>query len=281
MGLNFNNMDIRKMYIILFVLASTLIGQDEPEAFFKKNCASCHTIGGGKLTGPDLKDMHLRKDDQWIKDFINDPMAVINSGDSYALKILEESRGVVMPKVGGLTPFITQSLLDLIKKESQKDKSIFGSAGVKDRPLTKKDIEIGKQLFMGEKSFKNNGVACIACHQVNGMGSLGGGRLGPDLTKVYSRLGGKKALSAWLGSPSSETMAPIYNNHPIDESEVLPLVAFFKDSNKSEVSGESGKQDFIFMIIGILGLIFSLIIFDLIWGNRLQSIRKQFVKGAM
>lgn len=281
MDFNFNNMDIKKMYIILFVLASILVCQNEPEAFFKKNCASCHTIGGGKLTGPDLKDMHLRKDDQWIKDFINDPMEIINSGEPYALKILEESRGVVMPKVGGLTPFITQSLLDLIKKESQKEKSIFGGAGVEDRPLTKIDIEIGKQLFMGEKTFKNNGVACIACHQVNGMGSLGGGRLGPDLTKVYSRLGGKKALSAWLGSPSSETMTPIYNNHPIDESEVLPLVAFFKDLNKSELSGESGKQDFIFMLIGIMGLIFSLIIFDLIWGNRLQSIRKQFVKGAL
>jgi mono/diheme cytochrome c family protein len=29
--------------------------QQDAETFYKQNCAACHTIGGGKLLGPDLK----------------------------------------------------------------------------------------------------------------------------------------------------------------------------------------------------------------------------------
>jgi len=111
---------------------SGVICQDVQQ-FYKQNCSNCHTIGGGRLTGPDLKNMHERKDEQWLKDFINDPIAVIISGDSYARQLIEESRGVIMPKVGGLTPFIVQSLIDFIKEESLKEKSLFGGSSLSDR----------------------------------------------------------------------------------------------------------------------------------------------------
>jgi mono/diheme cytochrome c family protein len=270
---------IGKFIFILFSITSISFTQNQPEEFFKSNCSSCHTIGGGKLTGPDLKNIHNRKSDEWIKKFINDPSAVINSGDNYALKILDESRGIIMPKVGGLTPFITESLLELIKTESAKEKSIFGGSIIEDRPLTVADITLGSKLFNGTKRLKNNGPACIACHSVNGEGLLGGGLLGPDLTRVYGQLGGKNILSAWLASPASETMAPIYKKHPIDDSEVLPLVAFFKEKDKMGSMEGTGMHDFNFMIVGLVGLIIMLVSFDIFWGHRLKSIRKKIVKG--
>ncbi len=258
---------------------SGVISQDVQQ-FYKQNCASCHTIGGGRLTGPDLKNMHERKDEQWIKDFITDPMAVINSGDAYARKIVEESRGVIMPKVGGLTPFIVQSLVDFIKSESAKEKSIFGGSSLADRPLTPSDIVKGRALFVGETQLRNNGPSCLGCHAIAGEGKLGGGLLGPDLTDVYGRLGGKIALAAWLSSPASETMGPIYAKHPIDESEVLPLVAFFKDKASSGMT-EAGMHDFNFLIFGFVGLAIVLILFDLFWGKRLRSVRKKMLKGNL
>ncbi len=277
------NSVIMKKLIPILVLGlmwtSGVISQDVQQ-FYKQNCASCHTIGGGRLTGPDLKNIHERKDEQWIKDFIEDPLAVINSGDLYARQIVEESRGVIMPKVGGLTPFIIQSLVDFIKEESAKEKSVFGGSTLADSPLTPSDIVKGRALFVGEMPFENNGPTCIACHSIAGEGKLGGGLLGPDLTDVYGRLGGKTALAAWLSSPASETMGPIYAKHPIDESEVLPLVAFFKDKASMNVA-EAGMHDFNFLIFGFVGLAIVLILFDLFWGNRLRSVRRKMIKGNL
>ena len=45
--------------------------------------------------------------------------------------------------------------------------------------------EAGKKLFTGETSFANGGPACMSCHNA-GVGTLGGGSLGPDLTKVWA-----------------------------------------------------------------------------------------------
>src|SRR5512142_1749462 len=64
-------------------------------AFFQQNCATCHTIGGGRLTGPDLKDLAQRRDRAWLANWLQNPTAVVNSGDPYAQKILQDARGVV------------------------------------------------------------------------------------------------------------------------------------------------------------------------------------------
>ena len=56
----------------------------EAADYFRQNCTSCHTIGGGRLTGPDLKDVTQRKDRQWLARFILDPGGVIAGGDAYA-----------------------------------------------------------------------------------------------------------------------------------------------------------------------------------------------------
>jgi mono/diheme cytochrome c family protein len=284
----FNQKNVNKYSLInkvitvlsfLIFINSTIWSQDAQQ-FYKQNCSSCHTIGGGRLTGPDLKNIHERKDEQWIKDFINDPILVINSGDDYARKIVDESRGVIMPKVGGLTPFIVQSLVDFITIESQKEKSIFGKQAITDRPLTQNDIVIGKALFMGNNRLINNGPSCMGCHSIAGGGKLGGGKLGPDLTKVYERLGGKKVLAAWLSSPASETMGPIYGKYPLGEEEVLPLVAYLKDKSQSNLN-EASMHDFNFLLFGFIGLATVLILFDLFWGNRIRSIRKKLVKGNL
>jgi mono/diheme cytochrome c family protein len=266
--------------ITVFLIQGLAFPQSDPEEFFEKNCFSCHTIGGGRLTGPDLKDVEERKDGAWLEKFILNPQAVINSGDAYASKLLKEARGVVMPKVANLNVSMTRALLKFIKEESGKEKSRFAGSTLADRPLTEEDLQIGSALFLGTTRLKNKGPSCIACHEIAGEGFLGGGLLGPDLTEAYGRLGGKIAIAAWLSNPSSETMSPIYKKHPIDEDEVLPLVAFLK--NKAEGKDiVSNAHDFNFMIFGFIGLAICLVLFDLAWGNRLRAVRKPMVKGEL
>jgi cytochrome c2 len=64
-------------------------GADETANLFRQSCMSCHTIGGGKLVGPDLKDVEQRKDRAWLADFIVNPKRFLDAGDPYAQKLKE------------------------------------------------------------------------------------------------------------------------------------------------------------------------------------------------
>jgi mono/diheme cytochrome c family protein len=103
---------------------------------------------------------------------------------------------------------------------------------ISDRPLTAQDVTKGEQIFLGEQQLSGGGPACISCHTVKGLTLLGGGRLGPDLTRVYERLQGRKGLAAWLSSPASPTMSPVFKDHAIQPDEILSIVALFEDSAK-------------------------------------------------
>ena len=51
------------IYFILCMALATATGSAQEAAdFFRQNCISCHTVGGGRLTGPDLKNVTQRKE---------------------------------------------------------------------------------------------------------------------------------------------------------------------------------------------------------------------------
>src|SRR6266545_6342590 len=91
--------------IVLAAFAGPVTARAQEAAdFFRENCASCHTIGGGRLTGPDLKNVTQRRDRAWLVQFLQSPQAMLDRGDAYALKLQEEARGVVMPTINGMAP---------------------------------------------------------------------------------------------------------------------------------------------------------------------------------
>ena len=243
-------------WLAVIVLLSTgafpagVMGQ-ETAAFYKQNCYSCHTIGGGRLVGPDLKAVLDRQDRDWLVRFMLNPQAMVDRGDPYAKRILDEARGVVMPPIAGLTRDRANALLDLIEAESALDKSQFEGVKFSDRPFTPEDVEMGRRLFLGLERLTNGGPSCISCHTVRGLSLLGGGRLGADLTKVSERIGGRKPLSAWLVSPATTTMRPVFRGHPIDPEEILSLVAFFEDSAK-QVGDDDSVAPLTFFLIGLM-----------------------------
>ncbi|MCP5110930.1 MAG: cytochrome c, partial [bacterium] len=195
-----------QLVLLLAILFPASLGAQEAADFFRDNCVSCHTIGGGRLTGPDLKDVAQRKDREWLTRFIIDPRAVIDSGDPYAQELFQQARGTVMPAVPGMTEERAAALLDLIEAESKLEESQFKGLQITDRPFTAPEIEQGRQIFLGNRRLAGGGPACISCHTMKGLGGLSGGRLGPDLSRVYERLQGRQSLGAWLFAPATTTM---------------------------------------------------------------------------
>lgn len=263
--------------VLLFALSAVVGRAQEAADFFRQNCFSCHTIGGGRLTGPDLKNVAERQERDWLVRFMNNPRGVIDSGDPYAQELLRQARGVVMPSIVGMTPDRASSLLDLIGAESLLEESQFKGLQISDRPFTEQDIALGRQVFVGEKRLVNSGPACLSCHTVKGLGGLSGGRLGPDLTRVFERLGGRRNIGAWLMAPPTPTMQPLFRTHPLDSTEILPLVAFFENASKQ--GGEDQSVSILnFFFLGLGGTVIVLAAFDALWKKRFRGVRAALVE---
>lgn len=262
--------------LFLDLFAVTSAKAQDASGFFKQNCTSCHTIGGGRLTGPDLKDVATRKDRQWLVQFLQSPKAMIDSGDPYASKLQQEARGVVMPNIAGMNPQQAEALLEMIAAESKLPRSQFAGMQISDRPLTAQDIARGRLIFLGEQPLGAGGPACLSCHSIRGLTLLGGGRLGPDLTRVYERLQGRKGLASWLSAPASPTMAPVFKAHAIEPEEVLSLVALFEDSARK--GGEADTTPVLnFFLLGLGGMVLGLVSLDLVWKKRFRGVRWSLV----
>ena len=261
--------------VLLFSGVAPLWSQD-PVEFFKKNCQSCHTIGGGDLTGPDLKDVTKRHDRDWLLRFIMNPQSVISSGDPIAADLVARYKNVIMPTVPGMNRELAEKLLDLIEKESALEKSQFAGVQIATRPFTPADRELGRRIFLGLQPLEARGPACITCHDVAGAPGFGGGHLGPDLTQVYARLGGRKPLSAWLVSPSTPVMQPVFKEKPLTADEILALAAFLEQRAGQPPPHRAGAR-VAFLLSGLVlavGLIFA---FDAIWKFRFRGVRQSLI----
>lgn len=266
--------------VIITVFALTIpsmaFGQDAAR-YFRANCMTCHTIGGGRLTGPDLKDVTKRKDAEWLTTFIQNPKSVIDSGDAYAAKLLESSRGVVMPLAPGMSKQRAEDLIQLIEAESKLEKSQFEGVKFSVRPFTELDRLTGQDYFTGVEKLKNGGTACNSCHSMYNLSAFGGGRLGPDLTRVFERLKGRKALSAWLVAPPTETMQPIFMDHGLDVTEIHTLVAYFEDA-ASHSEADASITRIGFLLAGLAFATVLVFLFDFIWRSRFHSVRRPLVE---
>ena len=57
---------------------------------FKRKCKGCHRLSDGKKMGPGLAGVTDRRSEEWIDNWLKGPKDVIESGDEYAVSLLEK-----------------------------------------------------------------------------------------------------------------------------------------------------------------------------------------------
>ena len=90
-----------------------------PEKLFKTSCAICHSIGKGKLIGPDLIGVDERHSQKWLINFIHSSDSMIKSGDTSALRLYNEYRKLPMPN-HNFSKEESKTLIDYIVSEGNK-----------------------------------------------------------------------------------------------------------------------------------------------------------------
>lgn len=248
-------------------------GGTSGETIFHTKCVACHTIGQGKLVGPDLKDVTARRDAQWLKSFITDPNKLFASNDPTAQQLLSESNNVKMPALG-LTPAEVDAILVFLGSPSTPAGNT--SAPVAQTATVVGDPAAGRRAFTGELRLGNGGPACIGCHTVSGIGSLGGGALGPELTHAAQRYPGP-GLAAVLGNIVFPTMVGPFANRPLTPQEQADLVTFLGEVDQERTAvpvfagGAITANTWRLLGIGLAGAVALTALLALFWPRQRQS----------
>ncbi len=73
---------------------------DTGQQIFQTMCTACHTIGKGKLLGPDLAGVTKRREESWLRRQIKEPDQLLAENDPIATQLLEEANNLPMAPLG-------------------------------------------------------------------------------------------------------------------------------------------------------------------------------------
>lgn len=85
--------------------------------FKNKGCIACHTIGKGKLVGPDLLGVTKIREEQWLRDWLKSPDKMLQT-DPIAKELLKEHL-VPMPNQN-LTDDEVEAIIAYMKSEDNR-----------------------------------------------------------------------------------------------------------------------------------------------------------------
>lgn len=276
-----NSLIIKSFFTLIFFLIIFPLYSQDGESIFKLNCAACHTIGKGTLIGPDLANVHLRRNRDWLFKIIRSSQTLINSGDETAIALFKQFNMVQMPDQTAFTDDDLNAILTYIEGESpeyipetettvaQADETPV-EVEITGKPVdvaTKEDILNGRLLFSGETRLENGGPACLTCHNVLNDNLIGGGLLAKDLTEAFTRLN-ENGIKAMVSNPPFPVMRTAYDNHPVNSDETYLITAFLKFADQERYYQHHRDYQARFLYTGIAGFIVLLIVFTVIWRKR-------------
>lgn len=248
---------------------------DEGSTIFASKCAACHTIGKGKTVGPDLKGITSQEDPAWLKRWIASPSTLVKENDPEATRLVKQYP-LQMPDLGLSSPDI-DAVLAYIAQQSGNTRAAVKGPAPATVALPQGDAGAGRELFVGRQSFKNGGPPCMSCHSISGIGALGGGTLGPDLTDAYQKYGGTAGLASFLTSVPTPTMSAVWTKHPLTPPEIANLVAFIKEGAVAQrPPGQAARL----LVLAVIGVIVLVVIGAVYWRRRLVNLRKSLVARA-
>ncbi len=247
------------MRILLFMIGVFIVSpgrSDEGQDLFKTTCAACHTIGQGRLVGPDLLNVSDRHSQEWIFDFIKSSTAMINSGDEEAVMIAQEYNNLLMPdnnfsdaQISGILAYIEKGGADNDGSEATPIADILDGTGTE-------NIQNGLNLFSGKQQFANGGAVCASCHQVRDDRIFSSGSLAKDLSETYDVMG-SAGIAAIIKNPPFPVMLAAYSSHNVTEEEAINLTAYLKSVSEERIYQRPNDLSVLFGVMGFV--VFSMI----------------------
>lgn len=257
-------------------------GPEEGKKLFDSMCTACHTIGGGDAVGPDLKDVAANRDAGWLARFISNPQALFDAGDPDAVALLERFKNVPMPSLGLTEPQVADVVAYL--------QQVAGGGSGAPPPATTEpaptepgitpvpgegDAAAGKSLFTGASQLENGGPPCLSCHTIAGIGRLGGGTLGPDLTRSYTKYGGEAGIAGVLKTLPFPTMTPLFAGKELTAEEQTDLAAFLREAATAKRDTTAVWE---LLALGGAGVALLVALALLLWPRRALSVRKTLLR---
>lgn len=242
-------------------------------AVFVSKCIACHTIGGGKRVGPDLKGVTDRRNRDWLGRMIKTPTDMIAKKDPIAIQLLEEYK-VPMTDMGLSDEEVEEVIKYLENPQVQVQDSGAASADtaerfvkVGQRVATQSEILKGRDLFQGKIRFFNKGPSCISCHDVRNDAIIGGGILAKELTSVFTKMGGE-GVRAILTNAPFPVMQEAYKKKPLLDDEIFALVSFLEKVDEDQLYHQPRDYGVALFTTGVVGTFVLLGVYSLIWRRR-------------
>ena len=257
--------DLRPIIVITTILTlplASVLAQKSGEATFKETCTACHTIGKGKLVGPDLADVQNRHSEEWIRNFVKSSQTVIKSGDKYADSLFKAYNQMIMPDHPDMTNDQIKSVLAYITEKSSAPATATASVAALPGNSNR-----GRDLFDGKIRFTNRGAACNSCHNVDMKGFISGGALGKDLTHAITRLSAPGVTGIISGLPFPQ-MKETYTARPVTSQEIVDITAFLTTADKQVPTNVISTVGNYLLAGGVAGIILLLVLFSIFWIKR-------------
>jgi mono/diheme cytochrome c family protein len=266
-------MSVRAKTFVTALISMTLLtssvgamqNADQGQETFQTTCAVCHTIGAGRLVGPDLLGVQERRSESWIIQFVQQSQQMVAAEDPEAVAIFDEYQGIIMPD----QPLSADQIRGIIAYISD---GAGAAATESPTPVqaTEDQIEAGQGLFQGTTRLANGGPSCNSCHDVTNDAVIGGGILAAELTTVFSKLGGP-GVRAILGSPPFPVMQRAYKDKALTEEEVIALVGFLQRADEEQALHQPRDYGLKLFAAGLVGTAILLGLYSLLWGRRLRG----------
>jgi mono/diheme cytochrome c family protein len=294
---------------VLSVLISIPAFSQSGEELFKSNCSSCHSIGKGRVVGPDLSGVYNKMNNDWLVSFIKSSQSMVKSGDKDAVAIFNEYK-IPMPDFN----FTDQQINDIINYIKQTDgaqpqaagkapaqqaasadtskiqrtttdttkakvapgdttKGATAAAAGDTTSVTGKMVGLGNSLYYGYTKFLNGAAPCISCHNINDPSFLGGGKLALDLSASYTKLG-PQGITAILKNPPFPPMKAAVKGE-ITDQEAAAINSLLKFVSQESAYVKPVPSGMIFFVLGFVFALF-MIVFTIIFYDERKIPERNF-----
>ena len=136
-------------------------------------------------------------------------------------------------------------------------------------------VAAGRALFLGTVRFQNGGPACSACHSVAGLPFPEGGTMGPDLTRVYSKMG-PEGLNSALETLFFPAMTPLFRYRPLTANERRDLAALFESVDRQQAASPTPAIG----AISLAGFFILIAVTGVAGRHQVRSVRRVLLERA-